>query len=424
MRRILLFKGLILPWLIPIGVSFSLLALAEPQAHSPQRSRGYIALRYGRAFFTDREIVRGFEMADGSGIELFTASLGFNFGRYLGLELAGDFYEGDVEAGGGKIGEYTVYNLIPQLRLRYPLLGSSLTPYVLAGVGVGVSESSDPTSFGVSGAVPHFGGSDTALIYAVGGGLEYFIADNIAVGLEAKYVDHSADVEVNGATTEADLDAFLVSAGLRLFFPGPPKTAVAGTPSAPWWAFDPKEFRPYLALRVGLTILPDNQIQPRFVFGEHERSQVASLLLGFNLSRYLGIEIAVDQYGSDVEAIPQGKVGEYDVWNFIPQLRARYPLMNDKLVPYLVAGVGASLTRNNDGAPLADADPSLRFHADDWSVAGAIGAGVEYFVAYNMAVGIESRYIFTHPEVQIGGMSADFDLDSILLTVGLRIFYP
>jgi hypothetical protein len=49
---------------------------------------------------------------------------------------------------------------------------------------------------------------------------------------------------------------------------------------------------------------------------------------------------------------------------------------------------------------VSDAILSLRFDANDWSVAGSIGAGVEYFVAYNRALGIESKYVFEHPDVQ------------------------
>jgi opacity protein-like surface antigen len=78
----------------------------------------------------------------------------------------------------------------------------------------------------------------------------------------------------------------------------------------------------------------------------------------------------------------------------------------------------------NDRTALGQSDPSPRFDADDWSVAGSSGAGVEYFVAYNIALGIESKYVFEHPDVQIGTMNTDFGLDSILLTVGLRVFYP
>jgi hypothetical protein len=78
----------------------------------------------------------------------------------------------------------------------------------------------------------------------------------------------------------------------------------------------------------------------------------------------------------------------------------------------------------NDRTALGQSDLSLRFDADDWSVAGSIDAGMEYFVAYNRAPGVEPNYVFEHPNVQIGTMNTDFGLDSILLTVGLRVFYP
>ena len=79
----------------------------------------------------------------------------------------------------------------------------------------------------------------------------------------------------------------------------------------------------------------------------------------------------------------------------------------------------------NDRTALGQSDPSPRFDADDWSVAGSIGAGVEYFVAYNRALGIESKYIFEHPDVQIGTMNTDFGLDSILLILwACGFFYP
>ncbi len=57
-------------------------------------------------------------------------------------------------------------------------------------------------------------------------------------------------------------------------------------------------------------------------------------------------------------------------------------------------------------------------------MAGSIGAGVEYFVAYNRALEIKSKYVFEHPDLQIGTMNTDFGLDSMLLTVGLWVFYP
>lgn len=418
-----------LPWLSFFSVSpllYSTAAAAEANLTpaSPQRTRGYFSLRYGRAFFPDNAIAPGFEIADGAGQELFAAQLGFNWGRYLGLELAADFYESDIDATGrGKVVEYTVYEIIPQVRLRYPLLNDRLTPYVIGGVGVGFTESSDRTLLGTDPRL-QFGGQDTSVVYTLGGGLEYFIADNIAIGVEMKYVFHDAFAEVKGAPIEADLDALLTSVGLRLLFPGPPKLTRTSPVSTPWWASDRAELRPYFGFWLGLADILDKQITPAFEISENESGFSHTLALGLDLNRYLGAELVASHYGRDIDATDLGKVGEYEIWSIVPQLRVRYPLMGDKLVPYLTGGVGVGLTQSNDRTPLGASGQVPRFSADDYSVIGSVAAGVEYFVAYNMTVGVEAKYLFQNPEVRIDEVETEIDLDSVLVSIGMRVFFP
>ncbi len=392
---------------------------------SPERARGYITLRYGRAAVTDDELAGGVELLEDVGPESLSASAGYNLSKYVGIELAVDAYEGDIGTPEDrKIGELTVWDLMPQVRLRYPLLNDRLTPYVVAGIGVGFSEFSDKTPFGASPAAPVFGAKDTSLAYALGAGIEYFLADNIALGVEAKYIAHDTEVEINGVPTETGVDAVLVTAGLRLLYPGPPKLASATAGATPWWAYDPEEFRPYFGFRLGVPVILEEQITPAFVLGGNERSQVNGLMLGANLNRYLGMELAVDDYGSDVDAVGVGKVKEYTILSFVPQVRVRYPLMQDSLVPYLLGGVGVSYTEGHDSTPLSASGLVPAFEAADFSPVGAFGGGAEYFFADNMAVGIESKYLLREPEVVIDGVSTDHDLDSVLFTVGLRVFYP
>jgi opacity protein-like surface antigen len=346
---------------------------------SPQRTRGYFSLRYGRAFLSDNNIAPGFAIADGTGQGLFAAQLGFNWGRYFGLELAADYYQPDIDAvGHGKVIEYAIYDIIPQVRLRYPLLNDRLTPYVIGGIGVGFTEANDRTLLGADPALPHFDGQDTSVVYALGGGLEYFIADNIAIGVEAKYVFHNANVEVNGAPVAADLDAFLTSVGLRLLFPGPPKLA-------PAWVPPISELRPYFGFWLGKAYVLDKQITPGFEIPSIRRENVHAGAVGLDLNRYLGAEVAVNHYSRDINETTLGKVTEYDIWSFVPQVRVRYPLMGDRLVPYLTGGIGVGLTQTNDTTPLGASGKVPRFSADDYSVVGSVGAGLEYFVAYNMA---------------------------------------
>ena len=67
---------------------------------SVQRSRAYLSLRYGRAFFADTEPVDGFSFEESFGVELIGGSIGFNWGRYLGAEISVDGWETDVSQDG------------------------------------------------------------------------------------------------------------------------------------------------------------------------------------------------------------------------------------------------------------------------------------------------------------------------------------
>jgi opacity protein-like surface antigen len=146
--------------------------------------------------------------------------------------------------------------------------------------------------------------------------------------------------------------------------------------------------------------------------------------VGLNLNRYLGAEIVVNHYARDINVTGFGKVTEYDIWSFIPQVRVRYPVLGDKLVPYLMGGVGVGLTQTNDTTPLGASGQVPHFSADDYSVVGSVGAGLEYFVAYNMAVGVDAKYLFQNPEVKIDEVETEIDLDSVLVSIGMRIFFP
>ncbi|MGQ0658991.1 MAG: outer membrane protein [Chromatiales bacterium] len=395
-------------------------ASADALQPSPQRTRGYIALRLGRSLFLDDSIAGDFHIDQSFGLPLYAASLGFNWGSHLAMEVATEHYEGDLEVDGiGKAGEYTVYTIIPQVRLRYPL-SDRLTPYLVGGVGLGVSEESDTTSLGASTASPRLSGNDTATIYVAGAGVDYFIADNIAVNLEAKYVMHDIDVRIDGAPAEADLDALLLGAGLRLHYPGP---AFEGGTTAASGVIDRWALWPYLGVRVGRPFILDRHAVAGFQFRDEDPDPVAGVSLGTNLGRYLGFELALDQYASGVVS-PPGKVGEYDVWNLIPTLRLRYPLLNDRLVPYLLGGIGATYTEENDTTPLAASNASLAFSGAGWSLSGTVGLGTEYFIANNMTVALESKYVITNPDVEAAGTRQDFNLEAVLVSLGLRVFYP
>ena len=105
-------------------------------------------------------------------------------------------------------------------------------------------------------------------------------------------------------------------------------------------------------------------------------------------------------------------------------LRARYPVMGDRLVPYALAGVGLGFLEDNDRT-VVGVDPTVpRISAQNFGVVGTIGAGLEYFIFNNMALGVESRYVRHNNTIEADGRDRTVELDTILLTTGLRIYLP
>jgi hypothetical protein len=142
-------------------------------------------------------------------------ALGVDLGRHLGVELAADGYEVILAAQGRSLEEMAVMHVIPQLRLRYPVLGDRVVPYALAGVGVGVLERNDrkPGGIGVDIDNDRWGWA-----VAVGAGVEYFVAPNIAVGLETRYLtsrDHR--VRIGPREDTGHFDAVTIALTLRVF---------------------------------------------------------------------------------------------------------------------------------------------------------------------------------------------------------------
>jgi opacity protein-like surface antigen len=258
------------------------------------------------------------------------------------------------------------------------------------------------------------------VVGTVGAGLEYFVAENVAAGVEIKYLmagDQS--VRINGARRTEDIDSLYTAVGLRVFFPEQEgKQQVSARDGMP--------ARLYLGLQLGAAITTDADSMPGAEL-HPEPSAVGPAnyflagVVGLDIGRYLGVELMAGGYEMRVHAPGRGTVGEEAVYAIIPQFRARYPLLDDRLVPYAVAGVGAGYAEFNDRKP-----PGLDFaiEATGWGVAATIGAGIEYLVARNIAAGIEARYLTSRGHtVRVGeGGSGDANFDAILLTAGLRVY--
>ena len=112
------------------------------------------------------------------------------------------------------------------------------------------------------------------------------------------------------------------------------------------------------------------------------------------------------------------------VWTLIPQVRVRFPLVKDRLVPYLLGGAGAAFIETNDRTPLGDSAAVPRFSARSWARAAMLGGGIEYFIADNMTLGIEGKYLYHRDDVETDGKDDRVKLDAAVVTFGIRIYIP
>ena len=216
-----------------VRLYFDKLAMAlDPAAPDPTPARdsgalrGYLSLRGGLALFTDTDPTPAgaspaVEMEDTSGV-LLGASLGLNLNEYLGAELSSEYMRAQLTSTSPAIGDvsgYPLWTVLGLARLRYPLFDGRLSPYALAGGGIGVAigGTDRDTPFQVSG----FSSSgDRSWVAALGGGIDYFIEDNIALTIEAKHVFlFDTSITLNGQPGELSPDYLSLTGGLRFLFP-------------------------------------------------------------------------------------------------------------------------------------------------------------------------------------------------------------
>lgn len=344
-------------------------------------------------------------------------SLGFNLNRFWGFELAADSFERFPEVGGRSIGEYGIAAVVPEVRFRYPLLGDRLTPYVLGGFGVAFTDLNDVKGPGLTASIEH---ESSSWVGAVGAGLEYFIADNVAVGAEVKYLAiEDQTLSFNGERRTLGLDSLLTSFSMRVFLPElRPAPLAEQRPEAP--------LRIYLAARAGGAVSTGGtrvdgfRVDPEPPAYFSVANQFFGLALGADFHRHLGAELAVEGYEVRLTQRGVGSIGEYSIGALLPLVRLRYPLLDGRVVPYLIGGLGVSHGEFNDTKPRGK--PLDIAEGNSYGLAASLGGGVEWFVASNVAFGLESRYLTSRGHsLRIDGRTRDADLDAVMVALTLKV---
>jgi opacity protein-like surface antigen len=383
-------------------VALALLAAGAARGEDSDLTRYYFGFRYG-------DILPGqIKAHDSTGGEI-----GVNFGRYFGIELALDSYEVKV----GEVAEMSVLGLVPQVRLRYPFYHDRLVPYVLAGVGLAVTQANDARA-----PVDWVGGKDDVLpMGSAGGGIDYFVADNLSVGLQGKYLaSGDLDYSSGGVADSINASSAIVMVGFRVFYPElhPAENAVAAADAAA---------RFYLSLRTGGALLVDLSPFPgisstpeQSVFGSNFTQQFG-VSVGANIGRYASLELALDNYEIRLALPDVGGIGEYSVFPIAVQGRVRIPVA-DHIESYVLAGVGGEYGQLNDRTPAGE---ELKLHGRDVVPMGVFGTGLEYALLSNVSIGGEAKYIIARghsfrvePNPAVQG-----NFDAFVLALAVRVFF-
>ena len=395
----------------------AMLSLALPpllHAADNDQPRFYMAIRAGAIVKSSHQVAPGYQGTLG-GEDVIGLSAGMNFNKYIGAELSMDRYEFILNSPKGeKAAEYSVSPFLALLRLRYPMLNDRLVPYMLGGGGVGFVQVDD--KFPPIGSTT-LKKNDFSPVGALGGGVEYFIANNLALGLEAKYLFHQAALGVNGQDNRTNLNGLLWGGSLRVYF----SEDSAGAPSLPSLTAG-EHSRFYLAVRTGTSIPTHKSISPQGSLSGVQGLHFASGSVGVNISRYWGVELAVESMEQNISVAPYGRIGEMTHSSIVPQLRVMYPLYGDRLVPYAVGGVGVGIAEFGDQTP--EAQSATIGHSQSMSIVGTAGIGLDYFVMSNVAINLETKYrIFPSAMVEVNGVPYTVNLSGMLISGGLRIFF-
>jgi opacity protein-like surface antigen len=345
--------------------------------------------------------------------------LGADFSRHLGAELTLDFFERDYHYGPvGFIGEVSAWNVVPHVRLRRAVANRRLVPYVIAGIGPSFLQINDlsPNTFGREVDIEGW-----TFAISAGGGIEYYIADNVTFGVEGKYMYvNPIHGRINGDRVKVDMSSPMFTFGIRAYFDKDDRNDLI-------FNGEPAPNRFYAGVRVGGSGLTDKTwvhgvtLEPEASALWNTVNQTGGILFGVDLGRHFGIELAGDTVEQNIDVRGLGTIGEYSIGTIIPHARVRLPPIARRWSPYLFGGIGMAYGEFNDAKEIAR---GLDIDAKGFYPAIRVGAGIEYFMARNFSLSMDSYWLYTWGhDLQIPGVAGGKgDFGVFAVTVGFRVY--
>jgi opacity protein-like surface antigen len=384
-------------------------AAASSAARFDDTGRLYFSVDTGFHFTLDHEFAGDVEIDPPSGVDWdLGGGVGYNITRNWGVELQFQGIDPDLRsASRGTIREISVLTFVPAVRYRWPIGDGRWLPYVTGGVGMSSIDIHDEERPYAQAKT-----SSTTVVGSLSAGFDYFLTENVAAGLETRYMIHpNQDATViyqhphgGGATRFTDsLNLTSVSLLAQLkFFPGQQASA-DGTERTFFLAdhgpFDTDELRVYLSGLFGYDFLFDKDggagVRFRDKGGDFNLTKGGAL--GLNVDGHWGGEVELLVTPLNVRLASGGpRFEKLNVFEIVPTVRYRWPLLEGRLVPFVTAGLGASYLMGNDQRPQVEFQKGRgqvvvypRYDVDSPSLVGSVGGGVEYFLNRHLSVGLD-----------------------------------
>ncbi len=105
--------------------------------------------------------------------------------------------------------------------------------------------------------------------------------------------------------------------------------------------------------------------------------------VGWRFMRYFALEGNFNWY-DDFDAEVGGVNFEVEIWTLMLDLKAMYPVYNDRLVPYLRVG-GGYMDAEIDVLGVDDSDEDFAFN---------LGGGLDYYVTDQISLGLDGKYVW------------------------------
>jgi opacity protein-like surface antigen len=381
-------------------------APAAPASRFDDTGRLYLWFESGFNFTLDRHFAGDVRIVPQSAVELgLGGGIGYNIDPHWGVELQVNGTDPWIRSETrGAIGRLSMITFVPAARYRWALDDGRLMPYLTGGVGFSAND-----DHGFFKPYAQSKTDSTTVVGSVSAGLDYFISENVAAGIELRsliHPDQDAEVtyqnphtgHVTRYTDSLNLTAISLLAHLR-FFPGQQASADGGERTfflADHGPYDTDELRGYVAGLFGYDYIFDKNagagVYVRDKGGDANLTKGGAI--GLNFDGHWGAEVQLLYTMLNVRMSTGPRFAKLDVFEVLPALRYRYPLLGGRLVPFLLGGVGVSYLDTNEQRPLSETRGGKsvivfpNFAADSPAIVGMIGAGIEYFLNHHLSVGL------------------------------------